>query len=262
MDERNKVILAVIIFVIVIAICLGLYVVFFRGKPEEAPVLPAVVEEPEPVLEAIEKNLPEPLQITLAESDEIIRGLAEKLSVHPLLKSWLNTDDLILKFAAAIDSIAQGGSPGGNIDFFTPEGNFKAVQKDVLYFLIDPESFERYTPVADVFSSLDAKATVGLFWQLRQVFQEAYRELGYPERNFQDTLIKAILELLKVPIIEGEILLEKKILNYVFVDPELENLNLARKHLFRMGPENIRKIQSKLREMALALGIPENQLPQ
>lgn len=262
MDERNKVILAVTAFVIVVAIGIGLYIVFFRGKPEETPVPQKAVEEPEPALEAVEKDLPEPLQITLAESDEIIRSLAEKLSIHPLFKSWLSTDDLILKFVAAIDNIAQGGSPGSNIDFFTPEGKFKTIQKDVLHFLIDPESYERYTPVADVFASLDAEATVGLFWQLREVFQEAYRELGYPERNFQDTLKKAILEILKVPIIEGEILLEKKILNYVFVDPELENLNLARKHLLRMGSENIRKIQSKLREMALALGIPEAQLPQ
>jgi len=28
-----------------------------------------------------------------------------------------------------------------------------------------------------------------------------------------------------------------------------------------MGPENTRKIQAKLREMASALGVPENQLP-
>jgi len=29
-----------------------------------------------------------------------------------------------------------------------------------------------------------------------------------------------------------------------------------------MGPQNTRKIQNKLREMAAALGVPENQLPQ
>jgi hypothetical protein len=29
-----------------------------------------------------------------------------------------------------------------------------------------------------------------------------------------------------------------------------------------MGPENVRKIQAKLREIGLAAGIPENKLPQ
>jgi hypothetical protein len=38
------------------------------------------------------------------------------------------------------------------------------------------------------------------------------------------------------------------------MDPDLENLTAAQKHLLRMGPENIRVIQAKLREIAQALG--------
>ena len=48
---------------------------------------------------------------------------------------------------------------------------------------------------------------------------------------------------------------------YQMVDDNLEDLDDAQKDLLRMGPQNIRKIQNKLREMALALEIPENQLP-
>jgi hypothetical protein len=45
------------------------------------------------------------------------------------------------------------------------------------------------------------------------------------------------------------------------VDPELESLSQAQKHLLRMGPENILRIQSKLRELAKALGIASSKLP-
>jgi hypothetical protein len=45
------------------------------------------------------------------------------------------------------------------------------------------------------------------------------------------------------------------------VDENLEDLDDAQKDLLRMGPQNIRKVQNKLREMALALGVLENQLP-
>jgi len=38
-------------------------------------------------------------------------------------------------------------------------------------------------------------------------------------------------------------------------------LNEVQKHMLRMGPQNTRKVQQKLREMALALGVPENTLP-
>jgi len=39
------------------------------------------------------------------------------------------------------------------------------------------------------------------------------------------------------------------------------SLDDAQKDLLRMGPQNIRKIQKKLREIAVALGVSENQLP-
>ncbi|GAH52328.1 unnamed protein product, partial [marine sediment metagenome] len=81
-------------------------------------------------------------------------------------------------------------------------------------------------------------------------------------RFFDKTLTVAIVELLKAPVVEGDILLEAKVVSYKMADPELENLSEAQKHLIRMGPENVRKIQAKLREIGLALGIPENKLPQ
>lgn len=40
----------------------------------------------------------------------------------------------------------------------------------------------------------------------------------------------------------------------MLVDPDLENLSLAQKHLLRMGQDNVRTIQAKLREMAQTLG--------
>ncbi len=86
--------------------------------------------------------------------------------------------------------------------------------------------------------------------------------MGYPEEDFDKTLTVAIVELLKVPVVEGEILLEATVASYKMADPELENLSEAQKHLIRMGPENVRKIQAKLRKIGLALGIPGNKLPQ
>ncbi len=85
--------------------------------------------------------------------------------------------------------------------------------------------------------------------------------MGYPEEDFDKTLDEAIVELLKVPVVKGEILLESKVISYAMADPKLEDLSEAQKHLLRMGPENVRKIQAKLREIGLALGIPENKLP-
>ena len=68
-------------------------------------------------------------------------------------------------------------------------------------------------------------------------------------------------ELLAVPVVEGGIQVKEAVLSYWVVDDSLEDLSEAQKHLLRMGPQNTRKIQKKLREMALLFGVPENQIP-
>jgi hypothetical protein len=73
-----------------------------------------------------------------------------------------------------------------------------------------------------------------------------------------------VKRILDTPIVEREILLkeEGKGLNYVFIGDGLENMSEVQRHLLRMGPKNTQKIQQKVREIALALGVPETQLPQ
>jgi len=48
---------------------------------------------------------------------------------------------------------------------------------------------------------------------------------------------------------------------YAFADAGEEDLAPAQKQLLRMGPANARAVQAKLREIALALGIPSARLP-
>jgi hypothetical protein len=191
--------------------------------------------------------------VDLNESDELVRDLAKDLSSNSRLAMWLMSKDLIRKFVAAVDNIAQGHSPRPQIDFFKPEGDLEVIEESGGYFL-DPDSYKRYDLVAEVFTSLDTKGCVTLYKKLTPALQEAYHELGYPDAKFDDALRKAINELLKVPVVEKNIELGKKVITYMMVDPELENLSSAQKHLLRMGPDNVRTIQAKLREMSKALG--------
>jgi hypothetical protein len=87
------------------------------------------------------------------------------------------------------------------------------------------------------------------------------RSWGTPRGKFQAVLIHAIKELLLAPVVEGDIRIKEAVLSYWVVDDKIEDLSEAQKHLLRMGPQNTRKIQKKLREMALLLGATENQLP-
>lgn len=258
MEEQKKVLLAGIIFVVIIVLGAAIYYFFIFQKPEQAEDITEMAQEQIPTKEEVkpEEEKVEPLQIDLDESDEIVRKLVGELSSHPELAAWLMTDDMIRKFVAAVDNIANGHSPRPQIDFFKPQGNFLVTESEGNYF-IDPESYKRYDIVADVFLSLDTKGSVTLFKQLKPAIQEAYQDLGYPDRDFHTTLKKAIEELLKTPVLEEDIEVDKEVITYRMLDTELESLSQAQKHLLRMGPKNVRNIQSKLKEIAQALGFQE-----
>lgn len=266
MKENKKVILTGIIFIAILVLVLVVYYFLIYSRPKEAPPVQEVLEEKpaqvpseKPVSEE-EKEIPELISVELDKSDEFVRNLAKELSSHPKLVSWLVTKDLVRKFTAAVDNIANGLSPRPQIDFFIPKDYFKIVEKGGSYYE-DPSNYDRYNAVADVFLSLNAKRCASFYRQLKPLIQEAYQDLGYPEEDFHKTLTRAIVELLKVPVVDGDIVLVKKVITYMMANPELENLSQAQKHLLRMGPENVRIIQEKLREIAIALEIPESQLP-
>lgn len=255
MEENKKVIITgiVVIALITAAVVIYFFVISGPKKETKAPlkidqIEGEIEEEPEPPL----KERPEPLDIELEESDSLIRSMAKDLSIHPVFNKWLKTRDIIRKFVAAVDNIARGHSPRLHIDFFELDENFRVIKENGRTF-IDPRSYSRYDTVADVFSSLDTEGSVRLYWQMKPVIQEAYRELGYPEKDFHETLLQAIRELLMVPLVEGKVEVKLEVTTYTYNDPELENLSDAQKHLLRMGPSNVEIIKGKLGEFAQAL---------
>jgi len=270
MEKYNKTIWTVVIVIAVVGIGFGTYYLIYKKPPAPpAPTPPAEVteEQPapvpaeEPISEEERRLQEELLRLGLDDSDNMVRQLAQGLSSHPQLSVWLKNEDLLRKFTAVVDNIATSSSPRSHIKFLAPKGDFHIMEKNGLTY-IDPDSFNRYNLAANVFTSLDAEDCAKLYHQAKPLVQEAYQDLGYPAKDFQQTLTKAIIELLKTPLVEGDIQLEKKVITYMMVDPKLEQLSPAQKQLLRMGPENVRKIQAKLREIALALGIPESQIPQ
>jgi hypothetical protein len=263
MDDNKKVfITGALIFVLLIAAGSMYYFVVYKKKGEAAPAEKPVAGQVVSPDESAEKRREEitGLSVNLDQSDDVIRKYAGELSSNSLFAQWLKSRDLVRKFTAAVDSIANGSSPRPQMDFFKLSGSFKVMRRGGRLYL-DSSSYERYNIVADVFNSLSTSESAIFYRELRPLFQQAYRELGYPTEDFHQTLLRAIGELLKTPVVEGSIQLERKVTTYVMTDTALENLSPAQKHLLRMGPENVQLIQVKLRELALAIGFTESQLP-
>ena len=195
----------------------------------------------------------EPIEVDLNESDALVRKLAEALSSYPSITRWLATDGVLRRFVTAVDLIAKGESPRRPMNSVDIAGEFQTLDMDGKAFL-DQAGYRRYDRVAAAISSLDARGCARLYRQLRIPMDQAYREMGYPEGDFDATMKKALLNLLATPVVDGTIYLEKDVLTFRMTDPNLESLNPAQKHLLRMGPGNEQAIQAKLREIAQYLG--------
>ncbi len=264
-EERRKIWGLAAAILVILAALAALYYFFVMKKPKApepvAPaeiVLPAEGEAGEGVPGGEPLGFP---AVPLAASDDAVRQFAAVLSADPEFAKWILTKDLIRKFVVAVDNVANGLSPKPHIDFFSPGGLFR-VARTASGTIVDQASYARYAPVVAVVSSLDAAAAARLYRALDPLLQEAYNELGYPGIDFDDTLVRAMAELLEVPVVEGPIRLEQKVLSYAMTDPVLEGLTAAQKQLLRLGPGGVRAVHDKTRQIAIALGIAPSGLPQ
>jgi DUF3014 family protein len=197
----------------------------------------------------------------LDESDPVVRDLVRALSTHPQVLAWLTTEGLIRNFVVVVSNIGDGVTPANHLRPLRPNGSFQIAQRNG-QTEIDPRSYDRYNQLADAVASIDPAGASRLYATLKPRLQEAYAELGVLPASFDAALEHAIVVLLQVPVVDGPIQLDPKGIGYRFADPKLEDLNGAQKPLLRMGPRNVRSIQSSLRRIAVALGIPEERLPQ
>lgn len=257
---RNRPPVGLLVAVGVLLIALGAAYVFLGRGPSE-PSAPASATE-SPVDAPPQRGEPGE-QIVLPpldETDALVRQLVERLSTHPMVAAWLTTDGLILNFVVVTSRIANGQTPVAELKAVGPIPRFRVrrVRDDMF---IDPSSYRRYDRHAAAVSSLDARGTARLYATLKPRINDAYARLGHRDGDFDLLLERAIIELLEVPVIDGDVELVPHGTVYAFADDRLQAMTAAQKQLFRMGPQNVRIVQGKLREIAASLDIPEARLP-
>jgi hypothetical protein len=189
----------------------------------------------------------------LAEMDPFLRVLLGTLSARPELSRWLATDDLIRQMAVIIDRLSLGSSPAKDLRVLTPEAEFEIVTRGRGH-AIDPQSYRRYDGLAETVATLDAASVARIYRTIKPRLSEAYRALGRSENDIDAAVAIALEKLASTPTAPDPIALrEGKGATWAFVDPALEALDPAQKHLIRMGPANQARVQAKLKEIGAAL---------
>jgi hypothetical protein len=249
------------------ALVLALLALWYFGMRSGPPA----ADTPKPTAETT-VDLPSPLARLPAEpgeaidvppldaSDALVRSLISRLSAHPQIAAWLATDQLLRTITVVVTNIAGGETPAKHLQAIRPVGTFGVRQSGGEVWL-DPASYRRYDNLAAAVESLDARGVARFYATVKPRLDEAFRDLGIPDADFDRTVERAIVMLLRTPIVEGDIRLRAESVSYKFADPALEGLAKAQRQFLRMGPANMRIVQAKLREVARHLGMADAALP-
>lgn len=183
----------------------------------------------------------------LADSDTSVLDAIAKLASGGDLRSLLTPSQIISRVVATVDALPRHSMGSSFIlPLRTPSGSIQTVQANGIT-VIGPGNAGRYDPYMAVLASTDPHALVAWYRHSYPLFQQAYRELGYPHGYFNDRLVAAIDDMLAAPDLHDPIALTKSGAHYHFVDPQLQGLSNGQKLMVRMGPANEQQFKAKLR---------------
>ena len=250
---RNVLFAAVIVIALIALGVIGYLTFGRRAAPTAAPRQAAA---PAPTLPKAADDVERIDLPPLDASDALVRQRIGLLSSNRLVSAWLATNGLVRNFTVVVENISHGVNPSRHLRVLKPAGQFRVMTREA-NVVIDPRTYDRFTPIADVAASIDAAGAGRLYRSFKPLLQMAYDELGNQE-SIDRAVERVVGGMLEVPAVDGDVRVEQsgEGIGYEYADARLDALNGAQKQLLRMGPRNIRVIQQQLRGFASAAGIP------
>ena len=223
--------------------------------PEEPaePVVQYPVPQPQaqndiPPPEAEPEAEPEPLP-PLLESDDAIQQEFARLFTDPGFAKLFIFKAFIHRFVVTVDNLTTAKLPQ-KYRVTTPPADSFLVQEGMQdTWILDTANYQRYSAYIGFIEAIDIKPLAAVYIRYYPLFQQAYEDLGYPERYFNDRLVEVIDHLLDTPEVGDPIELVRPNVFYKFADPELEALSAGQKILIRIGNGNAVKVKSRLKEL-------------
>lgn len=229
--------------------------------PASAPL--AAASEPtgpqnliDPLAPAEAATLPD-----LAESDAAVAQALTELLGQPSVGSFLQPDGFVRRMVATVDNLPRAQAPSRMwpVQLAPRRFSVEGVPGTHGQLAIAGGNAGRYGAFVAFAEAIPVDQAVALYARLYPLFQQAYEELGYPNKYFNDRLVAVLDHLLKTPEptgpllvelteVKGEVTSTRPWVRYEFVDPQLQGLSSGQKMLVRMGPENEKRLKARLAE--------------
>lgn len=244
------------------------------SEPEPEPVVEPVVAQPEPVVETPEPfestPPPEPVEIEPTEeveplpvtpepepepidtSDSAIKSALTSIATSETFVRLMVDDGLLQRFVVTVTNLADNEMAPNHRLVTPPSQSFRVYQQADREW-VDAASFKRYTPYVDALESFDNASLLSLYKRYEEEIQTKYDEIGDPDVPFREVFLDAIDTLLDTPEVKMPIEVYTDSVMYKFADERLESLAAPQKQLLRTGPDNMRRVKAKLRDLKALL---------
>jgi Protein of unknown function (DUF3014) len=220
-----------------------------RAQPPTVSPAPATMSDPN---QAARRPKREPLELpALASSDEMLRELARQLSRDPLLARLLATREIVRTMTLAVVQIGDGRTPAASLATLRPSIRLEIGASGK----VEPTNFQRWESAVRALQSIPARDAAQVYVNVKPLFDEAYRELGYPQGDFDVALVKAIRMLNATPEVTGDLVLLRREGYFEHDSPALRSLPAVQKQLILLGPDHRRRVLSWLQQVAAALDL-------
>ncbi|MGJ8688118.1 MAG: DUF3014 domain-containing protein [Gammaproteobacteria bacterium] len=215
-------------------------------SPVVAEVAPIVPEVPEEIIE-----LP-----SLNASDDMLNERIGATETGTRLLSLLVPDDVIRKLVVFVENVADGNLPQLEYPVKRLPQSMAVRELDENLYEMQAVSYQRYTSLVDGLTAVNPEQAIAIYRLMKPLFQEAYAEIGYRNRDFDDALVRAIDNVLNAQTAQGPFQLIKPKVMYIYADSDTESMSPVEKQLLRMGPQNAEKLKLALRQYKTQLTTP------
>jgi hypothetical protein len=219
-------------------------------EPVPLPINEADIKHPLSGAVNEPSDAPVPLP-TLEDSDAPLAAELSSLVGAQTVSAWLVPENVARRFVATVDNLPRE-KVAEKVRAVRPVAGAVVVDRTAVdgageeRITLATANYARYEPAIKLLTALDMRQVGLLYRSYYPLLQQAYEDLGYPGRYFNDRLVEAIDHLLQAPVpAEPPALAQPKAM-YEFADPKLEQRSAGQKLMIRMGPQNAAKVKERL----------------
>ena len=196
-------------------------------------------------------DAPVPLP-ALEDSDAPLAVEFATLAGTQAVTTWLVPDGVVRRIVATVDNLPRA-MVTEKVRALRPVPGSLVVERSPIdvetgedRIVLAPANYARYDAAVRLLESLDVRQVALLYRSYYPLFQQAYEDLGYPGRYFNDRVVEVIDHLVETPIPDAPPALLQPKAMYEFADVSLEERSAGQKLLIRMGPRHAATVKARL----------------